>query len=123
VAVFTTLMYFILWFLHSLLLFEQKRNKMWRNCLRTLLKKAYKSPDQALNVYCCQEDVACDTVYADVPAIYDGSTTAVICVGVKTQVTDVYGIKTDKQFANTLEDNIIQCGAPLKLISDWSSHC
>jgi hypothetical protein len=39
-------------------------------------------------------------------------------VGVNTQVTDVYGIKTDKQFVNTLEDNIIQRGAPLKLISD-----
>jgi hypothetical protein len=42
----------------------------------------------------------------------------VIFVGVNTQVTDVYGITSDKQFVNTLEDNIIQCGAPLKLISD-----
>jgi hypothetical protein len=33
-----------------------------------------------------------------------------------TLVTDVYGIKTDKQFVNTLEDNIIQRGTPL-------SHC
>jgi hypothetical protein len=42
----------------------------------------------------------------------------VIFVGVNTQVYDVYGIKTDKQFVKTLEDNIIQCGTPLKLISD-----
>jgi hypothetical protein len=84
----------------------------------TMHKKAYKSHNPALNVYCRQEDVACDIVYSDVPAIYDGSTDAVIFVGVNTQVTDVYGIKTDKQFVNTLEDNIIQCGAPLKLISD-----
>jgi hypothetical protein len=84
----------------------------------TTLKKAYKSPNPALNVYRRQEDVACDIVYSDVPAIYDGSTAAVIFVGVNTQVTDVYGIKTDKQFVNTLEDNIIQRGAPLKLISD-----
>jgi hypothetical protein len=71
-----------------------------------------------LNVYRHQEDVACDIVYSNVPAIYDGSTAAVIFVGVNTQVTDVYGIKTDKQFVNTLEDNIIQRGAPIKLISD-----
>jgi hypothetical protein len=84
----------------------------------TLLKKAYKSPNPALNVYRCQEDVACYMVYSDIPAIYDCSTAVVIFVGVNTQVTDVYGIKTDKQFVNTLEDNIIQRGAPLKLISN-----
>jgi hypothetical protein len=83
-----------------------------------LLKKAYKSPNPALNLYCRQEDEACDTVYSDVPAIYDGYTAAVNFVGVNTQVTDVYGIKTDKQFVNTLQDNIIQRGAPLRLLSD-----
>jgi hypothetical protein len=61
----------------------------------TLLIKAFKSPNPALNVYRCQEDVVCDIVYSDVPSIYDGSTAAVIFVGVNTQVTDVYGIKTD----------------------------
>jgi hypothetical protein len=30
----------------------------------------------------------------------------------------MYGIKTAKQFVNTLEDNIIDRGAPHKLISD-----
>jgi hypothetical protein len=35
-----------------------------------------------------------------------------------TQVTDTYVIITDKQFVNTLEDNIIQRGAPNKLVSD-----
>jgi hypothetical protein len=84
----------------------------------TLLKKAFKSLNLALNVYHRQEDVACDIVYSDVPAISDGSTAAVIFVGVTTQVTDVYGIKNDRQFVNTLEDNIIQRGAPHKLISD-----
>jgi hypothetical protein len=84
----------------------------------TLLTKALKSPNPALNVYCRQVDVACDIVYSDVPAIYDGSTAVVIFVGVTTQVTDVYGIKNYRQFVNTLEDNIIQHGAPHKLISD-----
>ena len=51
----------------------------------------------------------------------DGSIAAVIFVGTETQVTDVYGIKLDKQFINTLEDNITHRGAPHKLISD-SAH-
>ena len=33
-------------------------------------------------------------------------------------VTDVYGCKTEKQFVNTLEDNIRKRGAMDKLISD-----
>ena len=33
-------------------------------------------------------------------------------------VTDVYGMKTEKQFVNTLQDIIQHCGAPTKLISD-----
>jgi hypothetical protein len=84
----------------------------------TTLKRAFKSPNPALNVTCRQEPVACDIVYAEVPAIDDGSTAAVIFAGTDTQVTDIYGIKTDKQFVNTLEDNITQRGAPHKLISD-----
>jgi hemerythrin superfamily protein len=79
------------------------------------------------------ESVACDIVYSDTPAVADSSTAAVIFVGIDTQVTDIYGIKTDKQFINTLkdsiiktdkqfintlEDSIIQRGAPNKLISD-----
>jgi hypothetical protein len=84
----------------------------------TVLKRTFKSPHPALNVTRRNEPVACDIVYADTPAIDDGSIAAVIFVGTDTQVTDVYGIKTDKQFINTLEDNITQRGAPHKLISD-----
>ena len=84
----------------------------------TLLKRSFKSPNPALNVTRRNEAVACDIVYSDVPAIDDGSVAAVLFTGTDTQVTDVYGIKTDKQFINTLEDNIRQRGAPNKLISD-----
>jgi hypothetical protein len=59
----------------------------------TTLKKASKSPNPALNVHCCNEAIACDIVYSDVPAIYGGATAAFIFVGVNTQITDVYGIK------------------------------
>jgi hypothetical protein len=39
-------------------------------------------------------------------------------VGRKSLVADVYGLKTDKEFVNTLEDNIQERGAMEKLISD-----
>jgi hypothetical protein len=39
----------------------------------TTLKKAFKSPNPALNVYCRNEAVPCDIVYSDVPAVYDGA--------------------------------------------------
>jgi hypothetical protein len=84
----------------------------------TLLKRSFKSANPALNVSRHSEPVACDIVYADVPAIDNGATAATLFVGCHTAVTDVYGIKTDKQFVNTLEDNIHECGAPNKLISD-----
>jgi hypothetical protein len=84
----------------------------------TMLKKAFRSPNPALNIYGRNEDVACDIVYSDVPAIFEGSTAAVIFVGTSTKVTDVHGIKKDNQFANTLKDNIIQQGAPNRLLSD-----
>jgi hypothetical protein len=87
----------------------------------TTLRRAFRSPSPALNGVCRNEAVACDIVYSDVPAIDDGSIVAVIFVGIDTQVTDVYGIKTDKQFINTLEDNITNRGAPHKLLSDFCS--
>jgi hypothetical protein len=67
----------------------------------------------------CDEPVATDTIYSsDTPAIDCGITSAQLFVGTKTHTADVYPIKSDKQFVNTLLDNITQCGAPTKLISD-----
>jgi hypothetical protein len=84
----------------------------------TMLKKAFRSPNPTLNIYKRNEDVACDIVYSDVPAIFNGSPAAVIFIGTSTKVMDVHGIKKDNQFANTLEDNIIQRGAPNRFLSD-----
>jgi hypothetical protein len=72
----------------------------------TILKKAFRSPNPALNVYQCNEDVACNIVYSDVPAIFDGSTAAVIFVGTSTKVTNAHGIKKD----------IINMQTPLKIM-------
>jgi len=57
-------------------------------------------------------------IYSNTPAIDDGATCAQICVGRETLVADVYGMKSDKQFIDTLEDNVHKRGAMDKLISD-----
>jgi hypothetical protein len=84
----------------------------------TMLKKAFRSPHAALNIYRRDEDVACNIVYSNVSAIFDSSTTAVIFFCTSSKVTDVHGIKRDNQFANTLEDTIIRRGDPNCLLSD-----
>ena len=55
---------------------------------------------------------------SDTPDVDDGSACAQPFVGNKTLVTHVYGLKTDKQFVNTLECNIRKRGSMDKLISD-----
>ena len=82
------------------------------------LKKHYHSPNPALNVRRHQEPVAMDYVYADVPAVDDGSMGAQIFVGMDSEVCDAQGLKSPKQFVNSLEDNIRKCGAMDKLVSD-----
>ena len=81
-------------------------------------RKHLKSRNPAVNVHRRNEPVATDTVFGDEPAICDGSTCAQLYVGRKSLVTDVYGMKTEKQFVATLQDNIRKRGAMDKLISD-----
>ena len=57
-------------------------------------------------------------MYYDTPAADDGSTCAQLFVGTKIIVSDVYGMKTDKTFVKTLEDNIKKRRTIHKLISD-----
>jgi hypothetical protein len=83
-----------------------------------VLKQAFKSPNPALNVAQRQEPIALDIVYDYIAAIDDGSIADVLFVGEDNQVTDVYGIKSDSKFVNTLKNIIIQRGEPHKLISD-----
>jgi len=84
----------------------------------SLLKKWYKSPFPALNVHRRDEPLATDTIYLDTLAVDSGITIAQVFAGVVSLVTDVYAIKTNQQFINTLEDQIQTGGAPIKLISD-----
>ncbi len=78
----------------------------------------YKSHFPALNVKRRNEDLYTDTVHADTPAIDDGSTSAKFFFGHDTGVCDVYGMKSDKRFVKSLEDQIRECGTPNRLLSD-----
>jgi hypothetical protein len=78
----------------------------------TVLRKCYKSPNPALNIMCCSEPIATDTIQSDTPAINGRETYAQIFVGTCSLVTDMYGMKSPAQFPGTLADNIMQHGAP-----------
>ena len=82
------------------------------------IRQHWKSRFPACNVRRRNEAVATDTVFSDTPAVDSGVTAAQIFIGRSSLVADVYGIKTDKEFVNTLEDNIRERGAMDKLISD-----
>jgi len=74
--------------------------------MSTLLKRQYKPPFPALNVHRRDEPIAMDTIYLDTPAVDSGATIAQVFVGMESLITNVYAIKTDWQFINTLEDQI-----------------
>lgn len=83
------------------------------------IHQTMKSPYPVHNVWRRNEPVATDTIYAEVPAIdTNGQTQTEIFIGRKTLVSDMYGMGTDKEFVNTLEDNIRKRGAMDTLISD-----
>ena len=64
------------------------------------------------------EPATTDAVFANTPAIDNGSKCAQVFIGAKTFISDAYGMKSDKQFINSLQDNIRKRGAMDKLISD-----
>ena len=84
------------------------------------MRKHFKSRFPAFNIPRQSEEVATDTIFSDTPAIDSGVTIAQIFVGKRTLVTDVYPLKSQQQFVNTLEDNIRFRGAMTKLISDYA---
>jgi hypothetical protein len=61
---------------------------------------------------------ATNTVYSNVPAVDPGVTIAPLFVCLTYTVCDVYPLKTEKAFVNTLQDVIRRHGAPSKLVSD-----
>jgi hypothetical protein len=63
------------------------------------------------------EPGATDTVLSNTHAVDCGVTAAKFFVGRESHLADVYRLKTDKEFVNTLDDNIREQGAMSKLIS------
>ena len=86
------------------------------------MKRHLKSRNPALNVPRRHEAVATDTVYSDTPAVDSGEKMAQLFVGKESLVSDIYPMRSGKQFVNTLEDNICRRGAMDKLINDFSQE-
>ena len=86
------------------------------------IKKHFKSRNPVFNIPRCSEAVATDTIFSDTPAVDDGLTMAQFFWGRDTLVCDAYGIKSTKQFINTLSDNIRKRGAMDTLISDGGKY-
>ena len=86
------------------------------------IKKHFKSRNPVFNIPRCSEAVATDTIFSEPPAVDDGSTMAQFFCGRDTLVCDAYGIKSTKQFINTLSDNIRKRGAMDTLISDGGKY-
>ena len=86
------------------------------------IKKHFKSRNPVFNIPRRRETVATDTIFSDTPAVDDGSTMAQFFCGRDTLVCDAYGIKSTKQFINTLSDNIRKRGAMDTLISDGGKY-
>jgi hypothetical protein len=85
-----------------------------------LVRKTFRSPFPALNVMRRPESVYTDTIFGkNVPAVYSGGITmAQIFIGRRTHFLEIYGIKSENQFVNTLLDTIRKRGAMDKLCSD-----
>ena len=86
------------------------------------IKIHFKSRNPVFNIPRRSEAVATDTILSDTPAVDDGSTMAQFFCGRDTLVCDAYGIKSTKQFINTLSDNIRKRGAMDTLISDGGKY-
>ena len=84
------------------------------------MRKHFKLRFPAFNIPWQSEEVATDTIFSDTPAIDSGVTMAQIVVGKRALVTNVYSLKSQKQFVNTLEHNIRIRGAMTKHISDYA---
>ena len=86
------------------------------------IKKHFKSRNPVFNIPRRSEAVATDTIFSDTPAVDDSSTMAQFFCGRDTLVCDAYGIKSTKQFINTLSDNIRKRGAMDTFISDGGKY-
>ena len=76
----------------------------------------------ALNIHRRHEAVVTDTVYSDTPAVDSGVKMAQLFVGKDSLVSEIYPMRSGKEFVNKLEDNIRRRSAMDKLISDSAKN-
>ena len=78
------------------------------------------SPNPALNIYRRNEADATDQIFAKVPAIDGGETSAHIFVGQDSKITDVYKSKNNSgaKFLGAFQDRARERGVPTKLIAN-----
>jgi hypothetical protein len=70
------------------------------------LKQHWRSCFPACNVKRRNQAVATDTIFSDIQAVDCGVTCGQLFVGCQLLVADVFVLKTNKEFLNTLENNI-----------------
>ena len=86
------------------------------------IKRHFKSRNPVFSIPRCSEAVATDIIFSDTPAVDDGPTMSQFFCGHDIFVCDAYGIKSTKQFINTLSDNIRKWGAMDTPISDGGKY-
>jgi hypothetical protein len=102
----------------------QATTQFARTLPRYPFHKHYRTRWPAANVDRWNKDVATDTFFSDTPAHDDGifghsgCTMAQIYIGKRSSKTVAYGMKSESQMPNTLEDLIRKHGAPNCLFSD-----
>ena len=102
----------------------QATTQFARNAPRYPFRKHYRTRWPAANVDRWNEDVATDTFFSDTPAHDDGilghsgCTMAQIYAGKRSSKCVAYGMRSESQMPNTLEDLIRKHGAPNCLFSD-----
>ena len=98
-------------------------NSPWGVRTETIpMRRHLKSRNPALNVPHRHEAVATDTVYSDTPAVDSGVKPAQLFVGKESLVSNIYPMRSDNHFVNTLEDNIHRHSALDKLISESAKN-
>ena len=82
------------------------------------IRNSYRSRFPAANIERRNEPVATDTVYTDTPAYNGSQTCAQVFVGRRSRYIQIYGMNSDAQFVNTLNDVIRTSGAMDRLTND-----
>ena len=86
------------------------------------IKHYFKPRNPVFSIPRCSEDVGTDTIFSETPAVDDGSTMTKFFYGHDTFTCGTYGIKSTKQFINTLSANTRKWGAMITLTRDGGTY-